>query len=457
MNAKARNKAARERARADPEAVVNQAMKSETLLAILESQALIVDDAESCTLVQPDGLLAALLDGPADQLEIPAARIEIPATVADTDKVNAIGELAGDLWLRSSVLSDAPGFDSRANAEAICLALARLPTPDRDGLALLTLLVEAIPVAVEPETRKDRRILPRIVFAESRPARKAGMMVAGLHDGRHTQVPELPLFPEVATGKQVPILDLVDAAGLPVMVRGRGAPLSMRLFVRALVSVRPKDREFPTVRLSLTVRELRDGLWPNGWHIGQHWPALRHALLHARDYAIHDGRERWWPLALRSMPDNPGLDELIVLDVAFPPGSHSGPAIDLPEMDQLSIVSAKRWRAYIAAHSLAWRPGRTRVPAPRFGGRFVWTRNRAVYPILTLDDRRRLAFGAGDRKHRTRTEIDGAFRDLPGLVLVSERAHNDRTGEVGWMILPAAAASALSDCATGESDCVTGE
>ena len=64
-----------------------------------------------------------------------------------------------------------------------------------------------------------------------------------------------------------------------------------------------------------------------------------------------------------------------------------------PDMDRLSVESAPRWRAYIAAHSVAWQPGTTRVPVPRTG-RFVWTRNLATYPVLTLNDRRRFAFGA---------------------------------------------------------------
>lgn len=458
MNAKARNDAARERAGADPEAVADEAVNSEALIEALESSALIVDDAENYTAVQAEGLGAALLDGPAARLQLLAARLQLQATVADTDRIHTIGELAGDLWLRSCVPSDAPGFDSRANAEAISGVLARLPTPDRDKLALLTLVVEAIPVKIEPETRKDRRILPRIKVSESRSARKAGMVFGGLHYGRRVQAPELPLFAEVAPDKRVPILDLVDAAGLPVMASGRGAPLPMRLFVRALASVRPEDRRLPTARLALTLRELRDGLFPNrSYRPVRDWPKLRYALIHARDYAIHDGRGRWWPLALRSMPDHPEFDDLIVLDVAFPPGSHSGPMINLPEMDALSLVSASRWRAYIAAHSVAWHPGRTRVPAPRSGGLFVWTRNRAAYPVLTLEDRRRLAFGPGGKKHRTRSEVDAAFRDLPGLVVVSESESRDRTGEIGWLVLPEIAAQAVSEGSTGESKRLTGE
>lgn len=300
------------------------------------------------------------------------------------------------------------------------------------------------PVEVEPERRKDKRILPVVRITESRLERVRGMLFAGLHEGRHIEAPELPLFPDVAPAKRVPLLDLVDAAGLPVMARGRGAPLPLRLFVRTLASVRLEHRGVPTVRLTLTLRELRDGLFPGGsYRSVKDWPKLRHALMTARDYAIHDGRGRWWPLALRSMPDDPGLDDLIVLDVAFPPESHSGPVVNLRAMDSLSVDSAARWRAYIAAHSLAWRPGSTRVPAPRAKGRYLWTRDRSAYPVLTLQDRHRLAFGAGDKKHRTQLEIDVAWRDLPGLVVVNESEARDRTGEVGWLVLPEDAAGAV--------------
>ena len=321
-------------------------------------------------------------------------------------------------------------------------ALPEANRPQHPLVPLVAAWQDTQPHGVEPERRRDRRILPRIVAGVPSPERQAGMLFGGLHDGRRTAAPELPLWPEVTPAKRVPLLDLVDAAGLPVMARGRGAPLPLRLFVRTLASVRPENRRLVTARLALTVRELRDGLWPNGWRIGQHWPELRDALMHARDYAIHDGAGRWFPVALRRIPDAPQLDDLIVLDIAFPPGSHSGPPVALPDMDRLSVESAPRWRAYIAAQSVAWLPGKTLVPVPRTS-RFVWTRNLAAYPVLTLPDRQRFAFGLGDRKHRTRAEIDAAFRDLPGLVVVSESAVNERTGDAGWIVIPEAAALAV--------------
>ena len=337
-------------------------------------------------------------------------------------------------------------------------AAARPPHP----LVPLIQAWHARPVEVEPERRKDKRILPVVRIRESRPERVRGMLFGGLLDGRDmTAQRELPLFPQVAERKRVPLLDIVDAAGVPVRARRGGAALEARLFVRTLASVRPSDRTLMTVRMALKLRELRDGLFPNGWQGSRDRVRLRDALMTARDYAIHDGRRRWWPLALRSMPDNPGLDDLIVLDVAFPPESHSGPVVALPEMDRLSVESSARWRAFLAAPSVAWKPGSTRVPAPRAGSRYVWTRDRLAYPVLTLEDRCRLAFGPDDVKHRTRAEVDAAWRGLPGLVVVSEQATDEQTGEVGWLVLPKDAARAVSggnpDSTSGESDSTSGE
>lgn len=311
------------------------------------------------------------------------------------------------------------------------------------------------PRMVEPETRHDRRILPRITAGMPLPERQRGMLFGGLVDGRDLSAQrELPLFPEVAAAKRVPLLDLVDAAGVPVRAHRGGAALEARLFVRTMASVRPADRGLTTSRIAVTLRELKNGLFPNRWTRARDWPRLRRALMTARDYAIHDGRGRWWPIALRFLPDEPALDEMIVMDVAFPPGSASGPPVDLPLLDALSVRSSARWRAYIAANSLLWRPGRTRVKAPKAAGRFLWTRNVTRYPVLSADDRRRLAFGLADAKHRTRKAIDDPWRDLPGLVVVDECAVDPQTGEVGWRLMPAAA---VPNDTSGESGDTSGE
>ena len=302
------------------------------------------------------------------------------------------------------------------------------------------------PVLVEPETRRDKRILPRFRGGLPQPERERGMLFGGLTDGREPSPPqrEIPLFPRPAERKRVPILDIVDAAGVPVRARRGGAALEARLFVRTLISIRPNDRLRSSVRIALTLRELRDGLFPRGWNRAQDMPRLRQALLTAKEFAIHDGRGRWWPIALRYLPDAPKLDDLIVLDVAYPPGAGNGPVIDLPALDGLSVESSPRWRATIAAQSVAWVPGKTRVKGKATGWRWFWTKDIDKYPVLPYEDRRQLAFGRGDAKHRTRTEIDAAWQDLPGLTVIDVEAVDAQTGEVGWRILPVDAAQKLT-------------
>ena len=63
--------------------------------------------------------------------------------------------------------------------------------------------------------------------------------------------------------------------------------------------------------------------------------------------------------------------------------------------------------------------------------------------MLTRADRRRLAFGEKDQKNRTRTQVDSAWRDLPGMVVISEDALDLKTGERGWRIVPAEAVEDL--------------
>ena len=43
----------------------------------------------------------------------------------------------------------------------------------------------------------------------------------------------LPMFPEI--GPRVPLLELVDVRGGPIMAQGRGAPLDLRLMVAACI------------------------------------------------------------------------------------------------------------------------------------------------------------------------------------------------------------------------------
>ena len=53
--------------------------------------------------------------------------------------------------------------------------------------------------------------------------------------------------------------------GPAFLPRGRArAPLELAVPITSKVILRPEDHRLPVVRIALTVRELRDALWPHG-------------------------------------------------------------------------------------------------------------------------------------------------------------------------------------------------
>ena len=128
--------------------------------------------------------------------------------------------------------------------------------------------------------------------------------------------------------------------------------------------------------------------------------------------------------------------QAILEPVAFP---------KCPETGRLRRVSGPRFRAYLAAQSVAWRPGRTRVPHPGNRRFRVWTGDASKYPVLTAADRDRLAFGEGweDRQRKEgRRNADAHWEELPGSVILTHKA-STQDGRAGWLIVPEAAADAI--------------
>ena len=383
---------------------------------------------------------------------------------ADADPVGTAEQLAGLSWLADrldpgSPIREALALAARTGIYAGQTAkhgwrlqvarwaideLAALPeAPESEsGLSLLAAALERVPREVAASKRADP-ILPRVQAVAVAPEREAALLAfGGIRDGRTPEAGALPLFAE-QDRPRVPLLEMADRRGGPIMAKGRGAPLDLRLLVAACV-LTPHPARAVRSRLVVTVRELRDFLYPNGWERARHWPAIREALFRARDYAIPGPFEwnglrlgSWFPFALRSEPGaGASLDDPVLLDIELPPGAASGPAIDRGELARLGVQSAPRFRAYIAAQSVAWIPGRTRTP------RGLWVGDPARYPALTAEDRDRLAFGEGDRKNRTRAERAAAWENLPGSVILTKRA-TDNEGRRGWVIVPEAAAEAV--------------
>ena len=195
----------------------------------------------------------------------------------------------------------------------------------------------------------------------------------------------------------------------------------------------------------MTVRELRDFLFPHGWRRVRDWPRIRAALYRARDYVLPaPGGGNWLPFALRREPGEAvGLDDQVLIDVELPPGATQGPQIDRRELARLGVDFAPRFRAFITGRSVLWRPGVTRRPVPR-SGLWGWSHDPADYPILTADDRDRLAFGDVDRARKEgRRKADAYWDDLPGVKIVDRRATLP-DGREGWRIAPSEIAAKLT-------------
>ena len=151
----------------------------------------------------------------------------------------------------------------------------------------------------------------------------------------------------------------------------------------------------------------------------------------------------WIPFRLAGgIGDGAGLDDVVLIDVELPPGSERGPEIDRSEIARLGVESSPRFRAAIAAHSVAWLPGRTRVPHPRNRAFWLPSGDPGKYPVLTRADRRRLAYGSADRSHRTQSEQDAAWERLPGCRILTRTATTP-DGTRGWLIVPEDAAKAI--------------
>ncbi len=145
------------------------------------------------------------------------------------------------------------------------------------------------------------------------------------------------------------------------------------------------------------------------------------------------------------------LDRQVIFDVELPDGAAHGPVIDRLELARLRLVSGPKFRAYVAAHSVAWRPGVTRRRHPRNQSVHLWSSDPAHYPVLTAADRRRLAFGSQDKKNRTRANQDAAWEDLAGVEILTRTA-TTQDGRRGWLIVPEAAAAAIQGPAQPENN-----
>ncbi len=240
------------------------------------------------------------------------------------------------------------------------------------------------------------------------------------------------------------VLETRDLDGRIHLHRGQGAPIEQRIAIYALCCVGVLDRR-GLVRTNLSAREWMNLIWPNGWRPSRHWPILIRAFnrLHAVQIHLRDGI--WRPIAVHWTPTakNPDLDQVVRLNIDWPLKISEGPKILLKGLAEIGAQSASKFRVALAARTMLFSLGNTWFPHPKNRKHWLWKKNIELYPVVTLEDRRKFAFGLDIDGGRSRSQkrINKAWdEDSLGKVDVEvfdKDSHDKRTGDRGWRIIPA--------------------
>ncbi len=324
---------------------------------------------------------------------------------------------------------------------------------DTSGLSALAFAYARRPKAANLQ-RLDP-ILPRITVGAVNPARERGELLLAVNGLPGLRESALPLFPEVADDDAiVPLLELANVAtGDRAVSSGRGAAHELRLVFEALTAL-PPGGYAGGVPVAYTVEDLLRAFYRGGaasmYRSGDRpgdWAQIRAACewidRAALPWRVPSGNvQSWFLMRLRTLPgDRPALSDPVVFEVALPPGSEHGPAVDRPALRVAGRISSPAFRIGIAVPTLTWIPGLTRRPVKGPGG--LWIGDASRYPVLSRRDRRRIAFGP-DATHDN-ARVDRAWRkaaDAAGVVILDTEAV-DRVGKRGWIVVPAAAAKAI--------------
>ena len=222
------------------------------------------------------------------------------------------------------------------------------------------------PIDVNPDTR-EIGIMPKPA-ASIRSMHETGRLFANLprqakpgrvetHEDMFNNLPELKANPN----EIVPSLPLIlfDAAGGKSTQPGRGAPLALRLFVETMLSTdRALRNGGRAQRLAITLDDLIELLWPNGWTgPGRDAAKLERAIWLVDNafvpWSKPDGTSggMWKMVSVRNVPDMRNRKSALIMEIDMPPGSHVGPMVHRPTLRKWGVDSAP---AYRLALSLAY-------------------------------------------------------------------------------------------------------
>lgn len=383
--AKSRNKAARDRAQADPEAVADAAMHSKAIMDALGKIAF----AD-----KPFTREGVELSETAHQAI--ATRMMLHARQAFGSSASPVtdGERPGSLVLALGLHVD---------GTAICEYLAKLPAGN--GLALLTLVVEGMQHQAEVDRRPDgimpafasqQLSVPNIIRPDPKDMPGLGTLaVRQLDPSGEVWQPYLPGLEIDDSGVSAFILAILDAGS--AAKSGAGAPLRDRFFAELLMAATTDSRANGERHYLPGLCILDPVAWA-GWDPRHYRPdrndlglALERGLRDVNTINLPLNDKGGWliPVFVEAIKSR-ALDAPIIASVRLPEGSEYGARVDRTVLRRAGKASAIAWRLYLAL-CFEWNKIANRGRVPHLT-RPVMERNVAGYLIdtngETLTDKR---------------------------------------------------------------------
>ena len=310
-------------------------------------------------------------------------------------------------------------------------------TPKHPLAPLIDAWQRLAPVPIHTRNDRPDPLFPAPLVHVKRNDRRAANLFspATWADTRKGQIDLFPGFgPSQADGPLVPALPLAlyDLGKGAKMTRGHGAPLALRIFVEAVLSVGLEDRDRAVLLPPQRFGDFLAALYPDhapNYRPKKDWPRFLEATA-----ALDAARIPWENedgtgalrrvVYARDLPREGSRDDWIQFAVDIPPGvGKRGALVDRAALRLTGVVSALAYRLTLSL-AFWWNdPGRTRTPTNKGGGRGkLWrqTRKPERYPEVTDAELIAMAYprDAGDVDTGRRMRLHRAREALAYLVSI---------------------------------------
>ena len=228
------------------------------------------------------------------------------------------------------------------------------------------------------------------------------------------------------------------------------APMHERLFLEMILSVKREDRA-NSIHHEVTVRDLRDWLYPNGWAKGRNWPSIYEALRELPLAGFELGERIFFPIqGIVWLPKGiPKLESKVVLSMSFPEQSANGPLMFRPATQALGLKSDSLWRTFVQLQA-QWAAGAYPAHKKRGGQKIpagyvrADSKARVRYRVFEIDELVRMWYGTElpqvlnpNTMRSWRQRARESFETLENLGLCQiEKDAVDRDRRKGWRIMP---------------------